>query len=190
MPKLILIKHAQPVLDAATAARNWPLSDKGREQAGQLGENLAGKFAISHLFASTEPKAQQTAAIAGEALGLRPVVDPRFCEIDRPPLPIVNADEHLAMNRRIFEQPTKAMIGAESADAALARFSAGVTAIAHLSGRGDVAVVCHGTVIALFVAKHNPSTDGLLLWQSLGCPGYVCLAESDYALLATAAKLS
>ena len=48
--------------------------------------------------------------------------------------------------------------------------------------RRDVIVVCHGTVISLFVAEQE-STDPLLLWAKLGLPSFVVLSRPDLRLL-------
>jgi broad specificity phosphatase PhoE len=58
-----------------------PLNARGREQAAQLAENARG-YDLAALYCSPLPRAQETAAIVGAAIGLTPVPDPRFMETD------------------------------------------------------------------------------------------------------------
>ncbi|MCP4167150.1 MAG: histidine phosphatase family protein [Chloroflexi bacterium] len=54
MSKLILIKHAQPILDPAVPSRQWRLAEIGRKQSLQLALCLA-KYAPDVIVASVEP---------------------------------------------------------------------------------------------------------------------------------------
>jgi broad specificity phosphatase PhoE len=57
------------------------LNDRGREQAHELAANAQG-YGIVALYCSPLPRAHETAAIVGDALGLAPVPDARFMETD------------------------------------------------------------------------------------------------------------
>ena len=67
MRKLLLIKHAKPLVDPAKSSELWRLSDAGREQAKKLGDELA-QHQPAIVISSDEPKAQETAAIIAEQL--------------------------------------------------------------------------------------------------------------------------
>lgn len=61
-----------------------PLNDRGREQAASLAQRLRGadeRFAA--LYCSDLSRSGETASILGEALGLEPIIDPRFAESHR-----------------------------------------------------------------------------------------------------------
>jgi broad specificity phosphatase PhoE len=81
---LLLIRHAE---SSWNAARRWqghgnpPLSDRGVEQARGLAIELAPED-IDVIVSSDLRRAVETAAILGEARGLRPLLDPRLRELD------------------------------------------------------------------------------------------------------------
>jgi len=81
---LLLIRHAE---SSWNAAGRWqghgdpPLSDRGREQANALARELA-RDAIDVLVSSDLRRAAETAAILGQARGLRPERNPRLRELD------------------------------------------------------------------------------------------------------------
>lgn len=58
-----------------------PLSDRGREQARELGD-AAARHAFASLWTSPALRARQTAEIVAERLGLEPVEEPRLTETD------------------------------------------------------------------------------------------------------------
>jgi broad specificity phosphatase PhoE len=166
--KIILVKHAMPVLDADVPASSWRLGAEGERQAAALADRLEANAPYA-LVCSGEPKAVRTAEIVAARAGidLRVVAD--LGEIDRPALPIVDAAEHERLNRPIFEQPGRAMLGNESADDALARFSAALHEEAERLGAGlNLVVITHGTVMALFAGAHSP-VDPWKMWQRLQC---------------------
>lgn len=82
--RFLLIRHAE---SAWNAAGRWqghadpPLTAWGRRQAAALAEALAGE-GIDLLVASDLARARETAGVLGAALGLEPVTDPRFRELD------------------------------------------------------------------------------------------------------------
>jgi broad specificity phosphatase PhoE len=59
--------------------RDTPLNDVGRSQARQLAEQVAG-MSIASLWCSDLSRAQETALIVGERIGLAPRVDARLRE--------------------------------------------------------------------------------------------------------------
>ena len=81
---LLLIRHAE---SSWNAAGRWqghgdpPLSDRGRAQANALARELA-RETIDVLVSSDLRRAAETAAILGEARGLRPELNPRLRELD------------------------------------------------------------------------------------------------------------
>jgi broad specificity phosphatase PhoE len=62
--------------------RDTPLNDRGRAQAAELAERVAGE-GIASLWSSRLARALQTAEIVGRRLGLEPRLDARFAEGDR-----------------------------------------------------------------------------------------------------------
>ena len=163
--QLVLVKHARPVLDPARSARAWRLGPVGETQAAALAKRLV---LPCDLISSPEPKAERTAGIIAGMLGLEPRTVDGLHEFDRPVLPILPADEHLRLNARLFTEPSRPVIGTESARVALARFSAALLPEIHARREPNLVVIAHGTVISLFVAAHN-AVDAFGFWRALDC---------------------
>jgi broad specificity phosphatase PhoE len=180
-PSLVLVKHAQPVLEADVAARYWRLGAEGEAQARRLARELE-RFQPFQLVSSHEPKAAQTAALVAHELGVVPSLVAGIEEFDRPPLPILASEEHERLNQRIFETPTLAVLGTESLNSAVERFRAGLTrALDALPTGHDLVAITHGTVMAGFIAQ-TASRDPFQLWKQLRCPSLVVLDLPTFGL--------
>jgi broad specificity phosphatase PhoE len=180
--RLILVKHALPELRAGLSPREWHLDTPGREGAKRLSKALEGLGPL-RLEHSPELKAAQTAEIVAIELGVGRHERRGFEEIDRVPERILPRDAYVAHNARLFTEPTESVVGTESAEHALSRFHQAVdAAVSATLATEHLAVVTHGTVIALFVAAHN-AIEAFSLWQRLSCPSLVLLALPDYELL-------
>ncbi len=180
MPKLVLIKHAPPQVDPAVPSPRWVLSDAGRRRCDWLADELSAQ-GVARLFASLEPKALETAALVAIRNGL--AVEPRagLNENDRTGFGFGTEDELRAAIRAFFDRPAQTVMGTESADAAFARYAAAVKgAVAEAGGR-NLAIVTHGTVLTLFVARHNAIAP-FDFWASLRLPAYVVLDVATFAL--------
>ena len=179
--RIVLVKHAQPVLDGSRPARDWELGAEGEQQAVRLAGALE-RFAPFRLVSSPEPKAARTAALVAGQLGIVMDTIGDLRELDRPVLPILPAAEHQRLNARVFAARDEAVLGAESASAALARFTAAIrTEMVRASGQNLVAM-SHGTVISLLVGACNP-VDAFEVWQRLQCPSFVVLDGPSLALI-------
>ena len=117
---VVLVKHAQPVLDAEAPPREWRLAAEGEAQSVELAERLK-TFLPFTLVSSEEPKAVATAAIVARALGVPHQVRDGLEEFDRPAMPILSPEEHNRVNAVLFEQRDVPVLGRESANAALGR---------------------------------------------------------------------
>jgi broad specificity phosphatase PhoE len=180
--RLVLVKHAQPVLDSAVPARFWRLGPEGEEQSHRLAETLE-QFLPLALVCSSEPKASRTAEIVAAHLGVRMRTIDGLEELDRPSLPLMSAEEHERFNASIFLERSRAVLGTESADQALARFSAAMaTAIDETPHDHNLVVIAHGTVISLFVSKYKV-VDSFELWKTLRCASFVELALPSFSRL-------
>ena len=152
---LVLVKHAQPVLEPDVAPRYWRLGPEGEAQSRALAALLA-QFLPLALFASPEPKADATATIVGEALSVPVRTVDGLEEFDRPALPILSKAEHERLNAAIFADLSTPVLGRESGHAALARFAAAIEGALEQTPEGhNTVVISHGTVIALYVAAQR-----------------------------------
>lgn len=185
--RLVLAKHAQPILDASRPPREWRLSPDGERQAARLSAALR-RFAPLRLVASPEPKAARTAAIVGDALGIPCASVAGLEEIDRPVLPILPAPEHERLNARLFVEYDRPVLGQESAHDARDRFAAAVSKELQRTTEDSLVVVAHGTVIALLVSACN-DVDAFDLWKRLQCPSFVVLDAASLTLLEVVAEV-
>ena len=82
--RIVLIRHAESTWNADglwQGQADPPLSGRGRRQARALARALAGE-AIQVLVTSDLRRAAETAAVVGRGLGLTPIPDPSFRELD------------------------------------------------------------------------------------------------------------
>lgn len=182
MKRLLLVKHAMPVVvDGVTPAR-WILSEAGRREAVALADSLA-HAGIARVMASEEPKAAETGRILAERLGVPWETRPGLHEHDRSNVTCLDEREEFEERvRELFARPGELVYGTETAEAALARFRAVVMSVVSENIEGNVAVVSHGTVIALFVAA-MAGGDGFALWKGLGLPSCVVLALPEWKVV-------
>ena len=172
MPKLVLIKHALPEIQRGVAPARWPLSAAGRLAAVALAEDLR-TVSLSHVFASTEPKASETGRLLAQALGLQFEVREGLHEQRRDSEPFEpDRSSFETKVRSVFERPSERVYGEESGADALARFTAAVEGIVAAHSDEDIAILAHGTVISFFVAA-TCGVDGFELWRSLETPSLV-----------------
>ncbi len=184
MAKLLLVKHAPPRVDPQVPSSRWSLSDEGQARCVWLADELQ-THGVRRLFSSLEPKALETAALVAARIGLvvEPVVD--LHENDRTGQGFLSADELRGRIARFFERPAEVAMGSETADEAYERFAAALAKARDSAGRQDAAVITHGTVLSLFVSRHN-AVPPFGLWDSLGLPSYVVLDSASFALEAAA----
>lgn len=172
-----------PEIEEDRPSRVWRLSDAGRASCGWLGDWLAAE-GVTHIVSSAEPKAAETAQLAAQRISLTAAVREDLHENDRTGLGYLGLSALHARMRAFFNEPGRAVIGAETANAAEARFSAAVrSAIAGARGE-SLAIVTHGTVMSLFVARHN-AIDPFAFWESLTLPAIVVLEGETFALART-----
>jgi broad specificity phosphatase PhoE len=91
--------------------------------------------------------------------------------------------EHFeAQVAEFFRRPGALVFGGETADQAHARFAAAIAALTvHYPAR-SLAVVAHGTVISLFVAR-STGVEPFPLWSRLGLPSFVVLSSPEMGLV-------
>jgi broad specificity phosphatase PhoE len=158
-------------------AHRWRIGAVGIAGAKAAARHLAG-YSPSRVVASLEPKARETGAIIAEELSAPFATALDLHEHDRRTVGFLAADEFAERMRDLFARPDSVAFGNESAVAALARFATAVDRVVSGSA-GDIVIVSHGTVIALFVAA-RAYVDAAELWGKLGLPSYVSLEIPAY----------
>lgn len=155
MTRVLLIRHGETLWNRE---RRWqghadiPLSREGERQAEELARYLQQGFdSVPHLYSSDLARAADTARRIGSALGVHPVLDPAWREMDVGSWSGLSRDEIM----QSFPEEWERMAAGEDLPRGGGETFAGftrrvVTALARLPEihRGDnVAVVTHGGVI-------------------------------------------
>ena len=184
---LILIRHSQPEILPGVPAARWRLSEAGRARTCQLAERLAAYRPV-RVFSSQEPKARETAILAARAWHCPLELGVGLHEHERTAQSYLDRSEFQAGVAGLFARPGELVFGSESADQAHARFAAAIAGLVERYPDGNLAVVAHGTVIALFVARAN-GLDPFPLWQRLGLPSWAVLSLPELRLLSITENL-
>jgi broad specificity phosphatase PhoE len=187
MRKLILIKHAPPEVVPDVRPERWGLSDRGRQLCTPLAEAVR-PHAPAVVVSSTEPKAAQTGELLASSLAVPFETAAGLHEHDRSNVPHMPSREFISAMELFFRRPGERVLGRETADEAEARFRAAVMRVLEAHPAGNVAVVSHGTVIALMVAKAARQSP-FRLWRELGLPSFVVLRLPDLAVEQTVASV-
>lgn len=171
MRKLILIKHSKPFVDPQLASHKWKLSDEGRERCAAL-VDMVKPHAPAFIVASTEPKAEETAKILAEKLAIPFETAAGLQEHDRSNVPHMESREFISHMALFFKQPERLVLGKESAQQALDRFSAAANDAMQKHAEGNLAIVTHGTVLALLIASKS-GEEAFPLWRRMGLPSMI-----------------
>jgi broad specificity phosphatase PhoE len=177
MGRLILVKHATPVLTPDVPSNRWVLSAAGQESCCGLAAELRGQ-GVRRLYSSLEPKALETAARVAVELGLDVWPRADLHENDRTGLAFGPAADLERLIARFFDEPGALVMGRETASAAHARFAGAVCAIADETTDAPAAIVAHGTVITLFLAGRS-AVRPFEVWKQLGLACFVVLEGED-----------
>jgi broad specificity phosphatase PhoE len=185
--KLILIKHASPQVDPNVPAEQWELSEQGRSCCAALAEAVR-PYAPSVIVSSSEPKAQQTAQLVAAELGVKFEEGADLFEHDRSNVPHMPGREFISMMELTFRRPGELILGEETADEALERFEQAVEQVLAAHPDGNVAIVSHGTVIAVLLARHGAGR-GFQIWRDMGLPSLAVLEVPGYRLEKMVARI-
>ena len=181
MRKIILIKHARPEVEANRPSGQWRLSEAGRASCGPLAERIA-VHEPAVIIASEEPKAAETGQLLADALGRPFQTAPGLHEHERDNVPYMPTREFISWMAVFFKKPGERVLGQESATEALGRFSGAVDAVVAAHPEGNIAIVTHGTVLALFAA-HRAGVDGYQLWRRMQLPSYLVFTVPEWELV-------
>ncbi len=174
MRKLVLVRHSQPEIERDIPAAEWRLSDIGRRRAESMAANLRG-YRANLVWCSREPKAVETAEILGMALGVPTRIEAGLEEHHRDNVPFfpTTAEFGQAIDE-FFSQPSRLVLGSETASQARDRFAAAIEAVLEADS-GDAIVITHGTVMSLYLAQVT-DIKAMSFWRELRTP---CLVEVE-----------
>ncbi len=170
MASLILIKHSLATPDPEVPPKQWRLTPEGRARCRKLASSLR-IFKPQVIVASEEPKATETAELLARSLKLDWHSEPGLDEHRRPYVP---EHEFQASMQRFFAAPEERGFGDESAVEARNRFAAAIDSAITRESESNVAIVSHGTVIALYAAPYF-QVGAAALWARLESPSFVVI---------------
>jgi broad specificity phosphatase PhoE len=185
---LILVKHSVPEVVPDLPAAPWRLGDEGRRRCGVLADRMVAYDPVV-VATRIEPKATETAAIVAARLGRQVVAVEGLHEHDRSNVAFLGDAEFRAAVARCLTRANDLVFGRETATEARRRFERAVDRVVCAYPHGNVAIVAHGTVIALLVAA-CAGTDAVHLWRRLGLPSFVVLSLPDRRLLSVVDAVS
>jgi broad specificity phosphatase PhoE len=143
---------------------------------------MLASFQPGIVLSSEEPTARETAeAIAGR-LSVQTEIVKGLHEHQRQDIPFMTRPEFEAAIASLFDRPMELVLGEETARQAQRRFTRAIERIIGDQGEGDIVVVTHGTIIALFVSG-VAGVEPFALWKQLGLPSFVVLSLPGLRLL-------
>jgi broad specificity phosphatase PhoE len=152
MASLVFITHPEVVIDPDQPVPEWPLNATGRSRMERFAGLLAHRD-VSAVYASTERKARDGAAIVAERLGLPYLTHEDLGENDRSSTGYIAPPEFWEVVRAFFGRPHESIRGWERAVDAQARIVNAVSRILREDETsGDIVIVSHGGVGCLLTA--------------------------------------
>lgn len=151
--QLWLIRHALPLRVEGVAGGADPgLAEPGHDQARRLAAWLAAE-PIEAVWSSPLRRARETAAPLAAALGVEVVLDDDLAEWDREADSYIPLEELKAEGDPRWQELVDGTWAGDDAGAAFAeRLLAAMDRIVAAHPGGEVAVVCHGGVINVYLA--------------------------------------
>lgn len=177
MAFLILVKHAQPDIDPQVSPHLWQLSSAGRRRCGPLAQALSA-YQPDRIIASPEPKAEQTGRLVAEMLCVPFEIRAGLQEHSRHTESFGTSEAFRKAVSELLQQPQALVYGEETGEQAYERFAGTIDGLLEEYPAENLAVVAHGTVIALFVSR-TCTVDGYALWERLELPSYVVLSKDE-----------
>jgi broad specificity phosphatase PhoE len=172
MSRLVLVRHAAPVIDPQSPSERWILSPEGAAAAAELGGKLA-RYEPRRILCGDEPKMTGTADALSAVLGIAVMRATGLSEHARRTTKFGEKTAFEAAIRSLFERPDEIVYGEESADMTYARFAAAIDA-ALADERGTLLAVSGGTAISIFLSR-RAGVDAFETWKTLKLPMAVVL---------------
>ena len=173
MSELVLVRHSKPEVDPTQPAQEWKLGETGLRRAKLLAGRLK-TFAPNVIWSSKETKSIETAGVVASAFQVPVRVTDGLEEHHRIGTPYFPTQlEFEGAIERFFTRPDQLMLGTETAEQALKRFTSAINQAIAL-GDPHTVVVTHGTVMTLYVAN-KCGVSPMEFWKRLGLPSFVVI---------------
>lgn len=180
MRKLILIRHSEVAIDPSKPHHEWVLSESGRRLAVILAERLC-TLQPDLIVTSTETKAIQTGQIVAQQMNVPVKTVDDLHEHQRRQMPYTSQPVFEENVAKFFNHPTELVFGSETAEQVYQRFKWAIGALLQKNGGKNLAVISHGTALALFVGRQTKQPP-LDIWKQLDSPSYLVLSLPDMRL--------
>lgn len=174
MAQLYLIRHAHSQM-MGDAAERWPLSERGRREAGILARQDFWRK-VNLVFSSPEPKALQTAEPAARRWGIPLKVVDCLHELCRPRL----VQDYQKVIARSFADPDKSIDGMEPAAQAAERITRCIKELVTAHPDQTLAVASHGLVLTLFLAQLENRWPTVAEWQAIPFAGLIAVDTNTW----------
>jgi broad specificity phosphatase PhoE len=172
---ILLVRHAEPHVEPHRKASTWKLTDAGRAAAREIAASLAAERP-DLVVTSREQKARETGEIIADALGLTVCEHEGLGEQGGDGVEFIADQELFRMAvRQHFAEPSRILLGRESASGAATRFAHVVAGLEDRipSPRCPV-LVSHGRVTAAFMASVT-GADAWVIWNDLRMPDAIAV---------------
>jgi len=167
MTTLVLVRHAQSAPDPALPQRDWPLSERGRQQALDLPPALA-ELGVEALASSPYIRAIDTLRPFAARAGLEIAVDEDLRERSLGGWMPDVADVEAAV-RRMHADLDFGLEGGETGRACLVRVEAALARVVAANRGRTIAVGSHGGVLGHLIGRQGvPLPDEF--WKRIGNP--------------------
>jgi broad specificity phosphatase PhoE len=181
MRRLIFVRHSLPEIDPSLPAREWHLSEAGRQLCRPLAQELVA-FSPDVIVTSVELKAIETGQLVAQMLNKPVAIEPGLHEHEREKGAFTTRARFETQVARLFAEPRKLVFGNETADEAHTRFTRAVAKVLKKHSGQNIVVVTHGTVLTLYVSR-AVGLDPYPFWKRLGLPAFVVVSLPDLDLV-------
>lgn len=169
MAKIFLVRHGTPVVSHEVPARDWPLSDAGRDAVTGLASQHDWPL-VSGIYHSLEPKAKDTAKVLAQHLSAPLVAWPMLGEIPFE-TPIFYDPETFESFVRDFLQRGIQGPFQETYHEAESRIVHALHSIVGQDGPGLPIAVSHGRILAVLWSYLLGTRLSVRQWREIPMPG-------------------
>ncbi len=161
MAPVVLIRHAEPRVAGETPGAEWPLTEKGRNDATVLGTSIADRCTSARVLTSPERRARETVAFALPLVVA--AVREELSEVKKPRYG--SADEHTNAVAKYIKG--KVVEGWERREDVIWRVSQLKSDVGSSEG---LVLVSHGLLLTTWLDHEIGLNDPLSFWSDLRLP--------------------
>ncbi len=161
MTPVVLIRHSEPLVAGETSGAEWPLTEKGRNDATTLGTSLAGRSTSTVVLTSPERRARDTVALAFPLVvaGVRD----QLSEVKKPWY--ASADEHTnAVSKYLKGEVVEGWERHEDLFSRIAQLKS------EFGSSDNLVLVSHGLLLTTWLDHEIGLNDPLSFWSNLRMP--------------------